>query len=934
MLRKLIQLSVFLACITFATANTTTKVPKQHLFQHVSSYEHGFVASLHAEVLASAGTAHLSLEVNGSALELELEEFSVLADNAQVVVASQGNEQPYTFQQPKCYRGRVVGDPDSFVVLAVAEDLVLGQVTYSEHGTLQTLQINSATDIKHPDGIASDNLVFIQPVDATELDEYTPFCSTEQLEGYEEASEEFVAASIIGAAKGRDIISQSELLEFNIALDCDTDYLSDHGNNVSQAAAYALSLMAGVSAIYERDLNTRIRVSYLRLWVDSDPYSGNNTGSLLPQLRTYWNSNMSHVSRGLTKLLSGINGIGGRAYLNGMCNGNGYSVSGLRNNSTFPSASYVWDLQVTAHELGHNVGANHTHNCNWNPPIDSCYNAEGGCFTGTKARRGTIMSYCHLTQAGISPFFHAKVRTAMRQKLEQDNCVYPALEEHDVDVAILNIEFPINGMKVLVGEKVLPEVSIINTGTEASNSFRLVMSIENQQSEVLSTQTALVPEVPAKESFSVQIGEFTPTTTDTYTVTFELIDLVDDRNTLNNQMTRVFHSVEEIDSGVTLTMPTQSETYEAGDAIRFEWESENVSVVSLTYSIDNGATWHDVTNRVGALAGFYQWNAPSVESDQVLFRIHDRFSSGVTDITEFTSTITTPVDMAIGDVLHPLPNEVVTLPTVPSLQVRNIGSNTATDVAVTLRVMNYDTWTEVYNERIELGEVASSTDRTIEFPELGPSAQGFNNILYFHVSAPGDVNDHNDSVGVHYQAQETLPRQADLIEPFFDETGVDRRPFFRWSEVPEATEYELQVARSENFGFLFIDIRETLTESTFVSSEVELQPETTYYWRVRTGNSAGSSEWTSPSEFTTSSITSVDTEYVSYISAFVSADYTELYVNNNSLEQVEVSVVAMDGSTAVKHTAQPGQSEAQIRTLPSGAYLVVVSGVQIAKFTK
>lgn len=59
--------------------------------------------------------------------------------------------------------------------------------------------------------------------------------------------------------------------------------------------------------------------------------------------------------------------------------------------------------------MGHSLGSYHTHTCHWpidpnNPSIigaiDSCYYAEGNCFSGWQPNyHGTIMSYCHLTGA-------------------------------------------------------------------------------------------------------------------------------------------------------------------------------------------------------------------------------------------------------------------------------------------------------------------------------------------------------------------------------------------------------------------------------------------------------------------------------------------------------------------------------------------------------
>lgn len=930
--RSLLSCAVWCCISLFAHSAHADIRSSDPIIQHISAYEEGYVGALDVDALLVSEATSVKLPVGSEVLDIRLEPFDIVTEHATIVTVKHGEETNIEVVPPTCLTGTVVGDPSSLVVLTISDEFVLGQVSYQSADGATTVQISKAADVKHPDGVHSDNLVFIKEVQASDAELFTPYCGSENVEGFADLSDDFVATSMVSQSKIRDEISQSEMLEFNIALDCDINYLSDHGNNISRAATYALSVMAGVSAVYQRDLNTRIRVSYLRQWIDEDPYPGRNTSQLLPQVRNYWNANMRHVDRGLTQMMSGINGIGGIAYLNGMCNNNGYSVAGLNNNVTFPASSYVWDIMVSAHELGHNVGANHTHNCNWSPPIDSCVSAEGSCYSGTKPRRGTIMSYCHLTSSGISPFFHPKIRTAMRAKLEEDECVYPAFEEHDVDIVILDIEYPINGMKVLVGEEVIPRVSVVNTGLEESASFRLKMNVENQESEVLASHELEVPSLPVGEVRIVPIGTFTPSTTDTYTVTIETVETVDDGNQLNNSMTRVFHSVEEIESEVTLLQPSAAGSYVAGDIIQFEWDSEGVSEVALSYSIDNGATWRDVRNRLGAQSAGYHWTVPSVDSDQVRFKIHDKYSSGVVDVTPFTSTFANPFDVAIGDVISPLTGPALVAPFTPSVVVRNVGSQNAENVSVRMRLVNYDSWEEIVSETKEIGQLQVGEQQEVSFADIGPEGQGMNNLMYFRVFADGDLNDQNDSVGIHVRVQEALPRRASLIEPAFSETGVDRMPFFLWSDIGEASSYDLQVARNSNFAFLSIDLREVTTEPNIVSNVV-LEPSTKYYWRVRTSNSRGSADWSDVFEFTTGAITSVNEVEASSVQTFVSSDLSELVVNNVRMEQVHISVVAIDGSVVVNTHVEPGKSFISLSDLSSGAYFVVVNGTKRNGFT-
>ncbi|KAK6021998.1 PKD domain protein, partial [Ostertagia ostertagi] len=74
------------------------------------------------------------------------------------------------------------------------------------------------------------------------------------------------------------------------------------------------------------------------------------------------------------------------------------------NNTYFNFPTYSWTVEVVTHELGHNLGSNHTQWCGWvGGALDNCYTTEGGCSPGPQpSNGGTIMSYCHLTSTQIN----------------------------------------------------------------------------------------------------------------------------------------------------------------------------------------------------------------------------------------------------------------------------------------------------------------------------------------------------------------------------------------------------------------------------------------------------------------------------------------------------------------------------------------------------
>ncbi len=201
-----------------------------------------------------------------------------------------------------------------------------------------------------------------------------------------------------------DVVEPSRMDENNCVqmyVEVDKDVYDDFGTTAA-TANYITGAFSQVAIMYANEF-INFEISELVIWNTTDPYSGPSTLDYLNQFR----DNLSGNYNGDLAHLVGYAGGGGIAYVGVLCNsfyGVGYSAI----NSTYNNIpTYSWTVNVLTHEIGHNLGSPHTHNCSWSGgAIDGCGPAAGyseGC-DGPIPSAGTVMSYCHLLSGvGIDP---------------------------------------------------------------------------------------------------------------------------------------------------------------------------------------------------------------------------------------------------------------------------------------------------------------------------------------------------------------------------------------------------------------------------------------------------------------------------------------------------------------------------------------------------
>jgi hypothetical protein len=288
--------------------------------------------------------------------------FSVVTDKGEV-----------SYSQGIHYRGIVNDDPTNIASISIFDNEVMGFFSTSE---------GNFTIGKLADG--SGNYGLYNEKELPNLNNFN--CGTLDATGGSTSG-----PSTLGV--GCKVVS--------VYFECDYKLYLDKGSNTTNVANYVNGFFNQVSTLYANE-NIEIQISQLFIWTTPDPYAGMTTTNAV--LTAFQTNKGTNFPGNLAHFLTTRNLGGGIAYINVLCNKSyAFGVSMIYNTYSVAPA-YSWTVEVVTHELGHNIGSPHTQACSWpGGPIDNCYTPEGSCSTGpAPVNGGTIMSYCHLTGAGIN----------------------------------------------------------------------------------------------------------------------------------------------------------------------------------------------------------------------------------------------------------------------------------------------------------------------------------------------------------------------------------------------------------------------------------------------------------------------------------------------------------------------------------------------------
>ncbi|RVT79772.1 T9SS type A sorting domain-containing protein [Flavobacterium sufflavum] len=255
---------------------------------------------------------------------------------------------------------------------------------------IQTMITRNGNQMEFIEKDTENNDVYVVFDSKSKLKERLPFsCATD---------DELALTQKISSQTAKLVSSDKKFRTLRLALSCTGEYAVYHGGTVSLALAAMNATMTRVNGIFSRDLAVKLLIitnNNLVIYTNAstDPYSPSSTGVGDENTDGKWGT---ELQANLTSVIGSANyDIG---HLFGATGGGGNAgcigcVCDAGKGSAYTSPSNgvpkgdTFDIDFVAHEMGHQLGANHTFS----------YDIEGTGVSIEPGSGSTIMGYAGIT---------------------------------------------------------------------------------------------------------------------------------------------------------------------------------------------------------------------------------------------------------------------------------------------------------------------------------------------------------------------------------------------------------------------------------------------------------------------------------------------------------------------------------------------------------
>lgn len=698
-----------------------------------------------------------------------------------------------------------------------------------------------------------ENPIFMQKTDAGNYVLYSRGINDEVDKNFICETKE-VALSGKGASASK-LVEDQILRKYRVAIAATGEYTGHYGGTKAGALAGINTTITRINMVFETDLGITLELvtnNDLVIYTDAatDPYSSN----LNVQAQTTFNSVLGADNYDIGHLFHKNNNAGDAGFVGSVCKD---TQKGSAFSSGVNPQGDIFDIDFVAHEMGHQLGANHT----WS------FESEGTLVQAEPGSGSTIMGYAGISgvnnvATAAQDYFHHLSIKQISEYLETTNCAVEIalVNNPPVVTPTSNYIIPKGTAFVLDGEATDPDPADVLTYTWEQTDDGVVTnstfgptnpSGANFRSQQPTTNTE---RYFPKLSRVVQ-GNLTQTnpsinsaweTVSNVERDFNFAFTVRDNNTEGGQVSSDIVSVHVSNNAGPFQVLSQSSNvnYEAGSVQEVTWDVANTNTtpvnaqrVSLYLSVDGGVTFpfllaDDIPN-----SGTHNVLIPGQAttqarimvkaSDNVFFAVNSSnftitASEVVLNFSDLDFEVCQPDDLIVPFVYEtylgfaePSTFNVMGMPLGLTANISPT-SATANNTAVSITFSNTDA-VAIGDYPLLITSSSASVNKQVEI-NLSISASSFSEVV--------------------------------MTAPLNNEEDVTIYPLFEWDEEIASTSYDIEIATDN----VFSNIVESSSVIFNSYKSAGLLPETVYYWRVKPKNSCGEGVFNTPFSFTTTPV--------------------------------------------------------------------------------
>jgi len=726
------------------------------------------------------------------------------------------------------------------------------------------------------------------------------------------------------------LVDDQTLRRFRVAVAASGEYTVFHGGTKAGALAAINATLTRVNSVFERDLGVTLELigttdEVIYTDASTDPF----TGSLSSQTQNVLTSVLGEASYDIGHLFNQKDNTvdGNSGFIGSVCRDN-------RKGSAYTTFSSpqgdVFDIDLVAHEMGHQFGANHTFS----------HLSEGTSVQVEPASGTTIMGYAGITgvnnvASNSDDYFHYASILQIREYLETVSC--------GETVALTNVPPVLNPVQnyiipkttpfVLMGDASDPDPGdVITYAWEQIDNGIITQATFGPTSPTGAMFRSLAPTVAPERYFpkldrilSGNLTQTTPGLGDDWetlaTVERNLNFALTVRDNALNGGQLVSDEVSILvsnDAGpFIVTSQNTSASYVAGEVQTISWDVANTNLapisaetVDIFLSTDGGLTYPTIIAQNILNDGNHDVVIPAIPTSSARFMVKATnnifFAVNAVDFAILESEVVLNFDVLEYEICKP------------------------DDLVVNFNYETYLGFSEECSFSISslptglnatfFPITANSSDTPVTITFTGTSGLAVGTYpLTVVATSPGVTKE----LVITLKVYDTNFTEVVLVSPSNGFLNASKDLTLEWESNIQNTSYEVQIATDSGF----INIVESPMVNTNSYMPISLENNTEYFWRVKPINNCGEGVFGTSRNFTTIQFNCISQEafglpldissngtptVISKISFFEDLPLADLNVNLNLehsfLADLVISLTSPEGTTVVLVSSSCGEA--------------------------